>query len=90
MKFQDFPEVTELTVKLGRLAQAISQAEVVVSNTEISGYSVHLSECSDGSGLKINMEGCYVATKIAAATQKVLEDEHKATVNDLKDLGVEF
>ena len=92
MKFEDFPKVTELTEKLGRLANAISDAEAYIASADgdDTDYWCHLARHKDGSGPSVDMNGCYVAIKVAVATQKVLEDEHKATVEELKELGIEF
>jgi len=85
MKLSNFNDVQKMVKMLNRLHDAIDQcaghredlSEEVedcggVPKIAVYGYDSALCRHKDGSGVVVDMSGCYVANEIAAATIDVL------------------
>lgn len=53
------------------------------------GYYGHISEHYDGSGSRVDLNGCYVGSAVLHATMSILDDKMTAIDKELKALGVE-
>lgn len=53
------------------------------------GYSCHLSKHKDGSGVGVDMTGCYVGLEVAKAVVEVLSNKLILVDDSLRELGVD-
>lgn len=96
MKIEDFSKVQKLINIKGKIEKALTKLDWSCLNEEDcggvegfkTGYGIHLSEYSDGSGETVDLSGCYVANEILQATKQVLESHLAKVDSNLQALGV--
>jgi hypothetical protein len=102
MKLEHLEEVNKLNNTLVKLRAAAESTYTFIEEVTIRGpdsggvegfemgYMATFAVHRDGSGPKINLNGCYVALEVADAILDVLKAKIVLAESRLQDLGVEF
>ena len=95
MKINDFDQVKNLIAQLDKINSIIKECDIArekLREKEALGVESLwgcLSQRSDGSGISINLTGCYVFPDMINATQEVLIKRRGEVIRLLRRLGVE-
>lgn len=100
MKFDNIEQVIFLKKVLERVEAALEQNYAFTEKQETTvdvggipgfdkGYHCKISEFKDGSGVGLDLAGCYVGITVGYEIQGILEDQREKILDRLRDLGVE-
>ena len=73
--------------RIGHMNQS-RLADDALGDIKSGGYYANLSEHSDGSGGNINLEGCYCAREMVAATREVIRNQMLVIDKRLEQYGI--